>query len=83
MSTERSVRNRVPRASARTGRRIGTQNATEASNGDFVAEYARRAVAARAAQGLPPTIQDQETLERLAQAMGREPHTPRNSKKSA
>ena len=40
---------------------------------DYVAEYALRAIASRAEQGLPPTVQDQGTLELLARAMTSKP----------
>jgi len=43
------------------------------SQTDYVAEYALRAIASRAEQGLPPTVQDQGTLELLARAMTSKP----------
>jgi hypothetical protein len=39
-------------------------------NCDAIANYVRRAMSARAAQGLPPVIENRETLNHLAVLMG-------------
>jgi hypothetical protein len=49
----------------------------------FVEDYASRAIAARATQGLPPRVEDSETLELLAQALDSGVRPVRSVKKSA
>lgn len=49
----------------------------------YVEDYASRAIAARATQGLPPRVEDGETLDLLAQALDSGARRTRPVKKSA
>lgn len=50
---------------------------------NYAEDYATRAVAARATQGLPPRVEDSETLELLAQAFDSAAQPGGSIKKSA
>jgi hypothetical protein len=83
MPTERNARNRAAHTSTVTRRRNSGAKTRRAPDDDYVTDYSRRAVVARAGQGLPPAVEDRATLDLLAGVMASAKRARDSAKRSA